>query len=175
VSNETESEFGDNWETMLAQPRNAPWEQAKTTVIMRNLPINYSRSMLLELIDKEGFANLFDFVYFPIDFCSMAGLGYAFINFTSHGAAARFHQHFRGFCKWSLPCGKVCSVEYGKTHQGLVSQIERYRNSAVMHHDVPDEHKPMMFLYGQRVPFPPATREIRPPIMHNTLRAWKCC
>merc|ERR1711988_1960162 len=38
---------------------------ARTTVMLRNLPNSYSRSMLLELIHAEGFGGSYDFVYLP--------------------------------------------------------------------------------------------------------------
>ena len=45
------------------------------TVMLRNLPNNYSRAMLLELLDSEGFAGQYDFFYLPMDFKSRASLG----------------------------------------------------------------------------------------------------
>merc|ERR1719163_748335 len=33
------------------------------TVMLRNLPNNYTRAMLLKLIDSEGFGGKYDFVY----------------------------------------------------------------------------------------------------------------
>ena len=54
----------------------------RTTVMLRNMPNNYSRTMLLELLDAEGFAGQYDFLYLPMDFQSRASLGYAFINFV---------------------------------------------------------------------------------------------
>ena len=39
-----------------------------TTVMLRNLPNDYTREMLLALLDTQGFANSYDFVYMPIDF-----------------------------------------------------------------------------------------------------------
>eukprot|EP00928_Gymnodinium_smaydae_P000748 TRINITY_DN1028_c0_g1_i17.p1 TRINITY_DN1028_c0_g1~~TRINITY_DN1028_c0_g1_i17.p1 ORF type:complete len:321 (+),score=60.47 TRINITY_DN1028_c0_g1_i17:81-1043(+) len=52
----------------------------RTTVMLRNLPNNYSRMMLTDMIDNEGFAGKYDFVYLPMDFSTQACLGYAFVN-----------------------------------------------------------------------------------------------
>merc|ERR1712139_725567 len=41
---------------------------APTTLMLRNLPIEYDRTMLLELLDAEGFTGPYDFLYLPADF-----------------------------------------------------------------------------------------------------------
>jgi hypothetical protein len=135
----------------------------RTTVMLRNLPNSYSRSMLLELIDAEGFGGSYDFVYLPVDFSSQAGLGYAFVNFISPADADRCQRHFEGFTRWQVPSEKVCSVTWAGPHQGLNPHVERYRNSPVMHESVPDEWKPAIFTSTGRIAFPPPTQPIRKP------------
>jgi hypothetical protein len=135
----------------------------RTTLMLRNLPNDYSRAMLLSLLDEEGFAGKFDFVYLPIDFASGAGVGYAFINMVSHHDAERFRVHFTGFTKWAFPSRKVAEVAWSNPNQGLAVHIERYRNSTVMHPSVCDEYKPALFANGVRVPFPVPTRIIKAP------------
>lgn len=134
-----------------------------TTVMFRNVPNNYSRTMLLQLLDREGFANQYDFVYLPIDFKSNASLGYAFVNLLTQTEAERMKETFEGFSRWVMPSQKVCSVDWSSPFQGLESHIERFRNSPVMHESVPDEHKPALFQTGRRIPFPAATRKVRAP------------
>jgi len=134
-----------------------------TTVMMRNLPNNYSRAMLLELMDDEGFNGAYDFIYLPIDFSSTASFGYAFINFVSPPEAERFREHFQNFSKWSVTSEKVCDVTWSNVHQGLAAHIDRYRSSPVMHDDMPDECKPAAFANGKRAPFPPPLKKIRAP------------
>merc|ERR1712226_203470 len=92
-----------------------------------------------------------------------AGFGYAFVNFATHDAAVRAKRHFQGYCQWSVPSQKVCEVVWSGPVQGLPAHTERYRNSPVMHDSVPDEYKPVVFVNGNRVPFPPPTKRIRPP------------
>jgi hypothetical protein len=137
----------------------------RVTLMVRNLPNNYSRRMLLQLMDSEGFAGQYDFVYLPIDFKSHASLGYAFINLASEDAARRFRRHFNGFSRWALPSQKVCRVSWSLPYQGLDAHIERYRNSPVMHEVVSDEFKPVLLNQGKRIAFPPPTKKIRAPRM----------
>ncbi|CAE7621292.1 ML3, partial [Symbiodinium sp. CCMP2456] len=63
-----------------------PDPQGRTTVMLRNLPNNYTRDMLLELIDSMGFRGQYDFLYLPIDFQTHACLGYAFVNLVDPGS-----------------------------------------------------------------------------------------
>lgn len=135
----------------------------KMTVMWRNLPNNYSRDSLLLLIDGEGFAGSYDFFYAPYDFTNNALVGYAFTNFVSTEEANRFFYHFQGFSTWSLNSGKVSEVTWSQPLQGLEGHIERYRNSPVMHPDVSDEKKPILFRDGSRIPFPMPTRRINAP------------
>jgi hypothetical protein len=134
-----------------------------TTVMMRNLPNDYSREMLVELLESEGFMGMFDLLYLPIDFQSSSGLGYAFVNLVTPKIAERFLQRFTGFNNWSMTSEKVCVVTWSDSLQGLSAHIERYRNSPVMHESVPDVFRPLLFNGSQRVPFPGPTKKIRPP------------
>lgn len=137
----------------------------RTTVMLRNLPNNYTRAMLLRLLDEEGFAGEYDFVYLPMDFKTHASLGYAFVNLTSTEQATSFWKKFEGFNKWVVSSQKVCSVSWSCPYQGLNAHIERYRNSPVMHEDVPDEYKPMVFLNSVRGIFPAPTKKLKAPRM----------
>jgi len=142
-------------------------EVERTTVMLRNLPNNYSRAMVLAMLNDEGFGCLFDFLYLPIDFKSRACLGYAFVNLVSPEAALALWKRFDGFSNWMLPSRKVCSVCWSGPHQGLEAHIERYRNSPVMHASIPDEYKPVVFADGVRIVFPPPTKAPRAPRIRN--------
>lgn len=134
-----------------------------TTVMMRNIPINMTREMLLQLMNAEGFVGSYDFVYLPMDFKKMVGLGYSFINLVDGLAARRFHAHFSGFDRWGIQTEKVCEMAWSDALQGKDAHIERYRNSPVMHHSMPDDCKPLLFDDGERQPFPEPTKRIRAP------------
>mmetsp|Transcript_100101 Transcript_100101/g.250927 ORF Transcript_100101/g.250927 Transcript_100101/m.250927 type:complete len:372 (-) Transcript_100101:261-1376(-) len=136
---------------------------SRTTIMLRNLPNNYTRAMLLDLIDWAGFAGKYDFLYLPIDFRTHAALGYTFINLVSPEEAERLRKFFDGFSKWALPSSKVCSATWSHPHQGYEAHVQRYRNSPLMHEAVPDAYRPILFTDGVRVPFPPPTKKIKPP------------
>lgn len=144
------------------QVTDVPMEE-RTTVMLRNLPNNYTQQMLLTMLDGEGFRGDYDFVYMPADFRTRAALGYAFVNFTSPAQVARFWQTFDGYTKWSIPSRKVCFVSWCGPHQGLEAHVARYRNSPVMHSAVPWEYKPLLFQDGVQVPFPAPTKKPRAP------------
>mmetsp|Transcript_3206 Transcript_3206/g.9731 ORF Transcript_3206/g.9731 Transcript_3206/m.9731 type:complete len:476 (-) Transcript_3206:162-1589(-) len=139
----------------------------RTTVMLRNLPNNYNREMLLAMLDGDGFLGCYDFVYLPIDFKTQACLGYAFVNLVEPSTVPRFWSAFDGFCKWVLPSKKVCSVTWSGPHQGRDAHIERYRNSPVMHSGLPDHCKPAVFENGKRIDFPTPSKTPRAPRIRN--------
>lgn len=138
-------------------------EACWTTVIMRNLPTDYTRDMFLSLLDAAGFGPKYNFVYLPSDFKSCGGLGYAFVNMEQHEDALALWDHFTGFSNWAFRSRKVCEVAWSTPYQGLAAHIERYRNSPVMHPEVDDSFKPVIFKHGKREEFPAPTKHIRRP------------
>merc|ERR1712232_983985 len=106
------------WEDLPAEAR-AEFNDEKTTVMLRNLPNGFTRSMLLELLESETFLDGCDLVYLPIDFGSGNSLGYAFVNLINPVIAAHFFGHFAGFCKWHSASDNVCAVAWSEPHQGL--------------------------------------------------------
>lgn len=138
-------------------------DDTATTVMLRNIPNRYTQSMLLELLDNNGFLGKYDFVYLPMDFRNAVNLGYAFVNLLDHTYALDLMRTFHGYAAWLYESTKVCEVSWAHPHQGLSQHVERYRNSPVMHPSMPDEYKPMVFQDGQRLPFPLPTKTIRAP------------
>ncbi|CAE7815270.1 ML4, partial [Symbiodinium sp. CCMP2456] len=78
----------------------------RTTVMLRNIPNNYTREMFLALLDDNGFAGRYDFVYVPCDFRRQANLGYAFVNLVDASAVDAAWATFDGFADWALPTQK---------------------------------------------------------------------
>merc|ERR1719277_2420298 len=124
-----------------------------TTVMMRNIPNDYTRTMLTDLLDETGFNKKYDFVYVPHDFHRESGLGYAFVNMVSFKAAQEIKKALSGYSDWKKKSKKVVEVNWGHPVQGKAEHIERYRNSPVMHKDIHDEYKPALFEDGQQIPF----------------------
>eukprot|EP00927_Polykrikos_kofoidii_P069469 TRINITY_DN64960_c0_g1_i1.p1 TRINITY_DN64960_c0_g1~~TRINITY_DN64960_c0_g1_i1.p1 ORF type:complete len:547 (+),score=75.84 TRINITY_DN64960_c0_g1_i1:45-1685(+) len=135
----------------------------RTTVQLRNLPAGIKRVDVLTVLDSNGFSGHYNFVYLPIDFMHNSNLGYAMVNLVLPEAAVRFIRHFDGFDRWMVPDSRPCQACWSEPGQTLEEHIERYRNSPVMHHSVPEEHKPALFECGARVAFPAPTKPLRRP------------
>lgn len=148
-------------------PKRAPRAEVvvpkKTTLMLRNVPLQCTRSMLLDLLNAEGFKGKFDFVYLPINFDTRLAFGYCFINFVDEVTAESARSHFHGFNNWKVTCKEPCETSWSDPYQGLAANIERYRNSPVMHSSIPEEHKPVLFAGSKRKAFPAPTRFIKPP------------
>lgn len=132
-----------------------------TTVLLKNIPEEYTRDMLVETLNAQGFAGLVDFVYSPMDFGTRKSFGYAYINLLTPEDADQFFTAFEDFSDWSVQCSRVADVDWSD-RQGLEGLIERYRNSPLMHSKVPDEAKPIMLLNGIRAGFPAPTQTLKP-------------
>mmetsp|Transcript_41424 Transcript_41424/g.118488 ORF Transcript_41424/g.118488 Transcript_41424/m.118488 type:complete len:418 (-) Transcript_41424:353-1606(-) len=135
----------------------------RTTVMLRNLPNNYTRDMLVALLNSKGFLGAFDFLYLPMDFRTHAAMGYAFINMVTAEDAQRLHRTFDGFVQWAVPSSKRCCVSWSDPYQGFDSNMQRYRNSPLMHDSVPDHFRPILFKDGLCIPFPLPTKKTKPP------------
>lgn len=144
--------------------------EERTTVMLRNLPNNYNRDILLAMLEREGFAASYDLVYLPVDFRTHATLGYAFINLVTPDVVPRFWSTFDGYSNWMLPSRKECFVSWCGPHQGFEAHVDRYRSSPVMHWTVPDKYKPAVFKNGLRVDFPLPTKKPRAPRVRNYVR-----
>lgn len=71
------------------RPRSAQGKADITTLMLRNLPPSLLQQDLAWEIDLAGFAGAYDFLYLPSSF-GRASKGYAFVNFVTAAAAARF-------------------------------------------------------------------------------------
>jgi hypothetical protein len=149
-------------------------EQQRTTLMLRNLPNNYTRDLLIELLNAHDWIGKYDFLYYPVDFQTNSGLGFAFVNCITHADACMVKAALEGFRRWAIPSSKACTVGWcGNEQQGLAANIERYRNSSVMHKSVPDDRKPVIFKDGVRVKLPASTKKLWPPSRQYGLRAKK--
>jgi RNA recognition motif-containing protein len=90
-----------------------------TTVMLRNIPNKYTRAGLLGALSDFGFdPATCNNLYLPMDTDSGCNLGYAFLNFVSHGHALEFKERFDGCRLPSSGSRKICSVVWANK-QGL--------------------------------------------------------
>lgn len=141
--------------------RTAPEDDGpRTTVMLRNLPLDLIRDVFLRQLDAAGFACRYGFVYLPRDFTRRRGLGYALVGASSPEVALDMLYQLQGHD----PDGQgAWQVSWSEPNRSVAEHVERYRNSPVMHASMPDEYKPIIFFNGLRMPFPPPTKVIRPP------------
>lgn len=151
-------------------------EELRTTVVVRNLPRTYTREMVCEFMDEEGFAGRYDFVYLPTDFRTWLAFGYAFVNMVTPEDATDIMRCLDGFDEWKHDGeGKSCNVVWSDPYQGLQANIERYRNSPVMNESVNEKYKPMLYQAGKPIPFPAPTKKLRQPrIRRSSNNSDKC-
>jgi RNA recognition motif-containing protein len=132
--------------------------------MIKNIPNNMTRQMLLELLDSVGFVQRYNFVYLPMDFHRNANLGYAFVNMVSPMDAKAILKSLHGFADWKVAASdKVIETTWGYPLQGLDAHVERFRNSPVMHEMVPEDFKPLLFVDGVPTSLPAPTKQLRKP------------
>lgn len=138
----------------------------RTTLMVRNLPAELSQPALVQKFIEAGYGGLFDFVYMPMNFRANGNFGYAFVNFTSHAVAAQVVAQMQPLeTEDTSASGRWTSA--WSTCQGLSANVERYRNSPLMHDTVPWEYKPSVYdCFGNRVQFPKPTKNISKPRIH---------
>jgi len=142
--------------------------EGRTSVMMRNVPSDYTRDQLVAYLDSEGFAGQYRLIYLPTDFKTQAVFGYAFVDLVSADEAQRFEAHFQQRAGWGIDSDRVCEITWSSL-QGLWSHVERYRNSPLMHESVADAFKPALYVKGRRVPFPAPTKKVKSPWRRKTM------
>lgn len=135
-------------------------DEERTTVMMCGVPFSYTRDKLVDLFVSRGFSTQFDFIHMPINFSTTLGVGYVFVNFTSHEQARQFMLTFDGFDGWESFSKKACVTRWSDD-QGLEANVSRYRNSPIMGDSVPHAYKPALFRDGVQIPFPEPTKKLR--------------
>merc|ERR1712187_588097 len=111
---------------------------AHASAVMKNIPREYTREDLLELIDAQGFEGTYAFVYLPWVFRAGLNAGYAFISFTTRENFERFQEHFSGFTHWKVSSDRICHVSLNDKCATVDESIALYRNSPLMHESVED-------------------------------------
>jgi len=101
-----------------------------TSVVLTNIPIDYTRDMVISLLGKQGFTGLYDFLYLPIDQSSNDNLGYLVINFVSAELCSKFvgvyHGSLAQSCFPGMRTGQLCEVRTAAV-QGKQANYDRVR------------------------------------------------
>ncbi|CAN1175460.1 Protein MEI2-like 6 [Linum perenne] len=125
-----------------------------TSLMIRHIPNHFQRYNMLRYLDGHcaaensyagagGVISEYDFFYLPIDFRTGLNLGYAFVNFTTAAAAARFRRAFDNY-NWKVrDSGKICQVTAAAI-QGRDSLVENFSNSRFRCHR--DSYLPAVFI-----------------------------
>ena len=133
---------------------------ARTSLMVRNIPNKYTQQMLLSEFTENGHGpGKIDFFYLPIDFKNKCNRGYAFVNFVDFKDIVTFHRQYFGQHWRVFNSDKICDITYARI-QGKASMLKRFENSALMEKD--EEYKPLVFVShgsdkGKRLPFPSDT------------------
>jgi len=128
-----------------------------TTAMLRNIPNKFSQKSLLQEIDAEGFAGLYDFFYLPMDVRNKTNVVYAFINFLDSANMIRFQERFEGYRFKSQNSQKIATVNPAHV-QGLARNVQQLTKKAVLHFNN-GEYKPVVFRDGIRVDFDDLAKE----------------
>lgn len=101
-----------------------------TSVVLSNIPVTYTRDMVIALLDGLGFANRYDFLYLPIDTSSNDNLGYMVMNFVTAENCSDFVGLFHGTLAQSRFPGtttsQLCEVRTAAV-QGKEANYDRVR------------------------------------------------
>jgi len=119
-----------------------------TTVMLGNIPCQYTQGSLLRELDEMGFADKCAFFYLPIDTRSKTCVGYALVDFPDPAEACRFLSTFKDY-RFRRHQGDKGALVCPARIQGLWNNVRHFSSRAVLHaRDC--EHRPLVFQNGFR-------------------------
>lgn len=103
----------------------------RTTVMLRNIPNNWTYRQLKERLDEFCFG-LYDFSYLRIDFKRHTNVGYGFVNFIRAVDIIPLYEGLYGipWARYGYGRHRLGDLSYA-TIQGLDCLVEKFRNSSV--------------------------------------------
>lgn len=148
------------WLLTAVDPASAP-----TTVMLRNIPSQFTRKLLQSALKDKGLANAYDYLYLPMDHCSGRSMGYAFINFRTQASCGMFAQAFNGVpvshCLPDLRAKGRAAQSNGKVFDVRIAQVQGFsanfaRVSAGRHAGEKEEWRPIFLdADGKRITITP--------------------
>jgi len=130
-------------------------QSSKTTLMIRNVPVLYTREMLLFEWENNG---SYDFLYLPYSCSMQRNLSYAFVNFTSEAAALAFIQRWQ---KKRLPhytARKPLNISFAEV-QGRDSNLLQLKKKRVKRIKI-NQCQPLIFEHGVQIPLVTALRSL---------------
>lgn len=137
----------------------------QTSLMIRNVPVLYSKEMLLAEWPNDG---SYDFFYLPWNAETQRNLSYAFLNFTSEAAALAFVQRWQ---KQRLPhynSRKPLNISFADV-QGLAENLRALQKKRVNL----DQCQAVVFQRGARVCLREAMAALKQPIKKSRVQKQK--
>lgn len=128
---------------------------SQTTLMIRNVPVLYTREMLLQEWPNDA---TYDFLYLPYSCSMQRNLSYAFVNFTSEAAATAFMQQWQKKRLAHYTSRKPLNVSYADV-QGRDSNLWQLKKKRVKRIKI-NQCQPMIFENGHRVPLVDALKTL---------------
>ena len=126
---------------------------ARTTLMIKNIPNKYTQKMVLDSLDGVVPGG-YNFFYLPIDFQNRCNVGYAFINMTDTKFIPALYEKYHNK-KWErFNSEKICEIAYARI-QGLQKLVDHFRNSSLLNED--ENVRPVVLVNEKMVPFPLGT------------------
>jgi hypothetical protein len=113
-----------------------------TTVMIRNIPSQYTQVKLMREINGAGFLGRFDFIFLPKDPRSKGNRGFAFCNFDSPQSAELFYQTYHGKKLRNFASDKVVEVVPADV-QGFEGNAEHYLSARANGRILSSHSKPL--------------------------------
>jgi len=112
----------------------------KSTLMIRNVPLMYTREMLLAEWPNDG---TYDFLYLPVSFGTRRNLSFAFVNFTSEAAAFSFMQQWQKKRLANFASRKPLNISFADV-QGRNSNLLEWQRKQVKCTKLP-RYQPLVF------------------------------
>mmetsp|Transcript_123523 Transcript_123523/g.349191 ORF Transcript_123523/g.349191 Transcript_123523/m.349191 type:complete len:307 (-) Transcript_123523:105-1025(-) len=129
-----------------------------TTVMLSNIPVEYTRTRFCEKLAEHGFGYAVDFLYLPIDSSTGRNVGHAFINLRTKDAFHHFLQTFQHVpartCLPDFPSATTCHVKTADV-QGREANMRNLLTASNLSKWANHEDWQPLFLddYGTKIPF----------------------